>query len=109
MDKKTYYVTTPIYYPSGKFHIGNTYTTIFANTMKKYKEKRGYDVYFLTGLDEHGQKIGTLAQEQNKTPQEYVDRMAEYAKGLWKKMKIEYSDFIRTTDERHTKVVEEIF
>ena len=109
MDRKTYYVTTPIYYPSGKFHIGNTYTTIFANTMKKYKEKRGYDTYFLTGLDEHGQKIGTLAQEQNKTPQEYVDGMAEYAKGLWKKMNIEYDDFIRTTEERHTKVVEEIF
>ena len=104
-----FYVTTPIYYPSGKFHIGNTYTTIFANTMKKYKEKRGYDTYLLTGLDEHGQKIGTLAQEQNKTPQEYVDGMAEYAKGLWKKMNIEYDDFIRTTEERHTKVVEEIF
>ena len=79
MDKKTYYVTTPIYYPSGKFHIGTAYTTVFANTMKKYKEKRGYDTYFLTGSDEHGQKIGTLAQEKNQTPQEYVDGMAEYA------------------------------
>lgn len=109
MDKKTYYVTTPIYYPSGKFHIGTAYTTVFANTMKKYKEKRGYDTYFLTGSDEHGQKIGTLAQEKNQTPQEYVDGMAEYAKGLWKKMNIEYNDFIRTTEHRHTKVVEEIF
>ncbi len=109
MDKKTFYVTTPIYYPSGKFHIGTAYTTVFANTMKKYKEKRGYDTYFLTGSDEHGQKIGTLAQEKNQTPQEYVDGMAEYAKGLWKKMKIENDDFIRTTEERHTKVVEDIF
>ena len=109
MDKKTFYVTTPIYYPSGKFHIGTAYTTVFANTMKKYKEKRGYDTYFLTGSDEHGQKIGTLAQEKNQTPQEYVDGMAEYAKGLWKKMKIENDDFIRTTEERHVKAVQKIF
>ena len=108
MEKEKFYITTPIYYPSGKFHIGTAYTTVVANTIKKYKEARGFDAYLLTGLDEHGQKIQELAQKRGLTPQEYVDEMAEAAKKLWKLMKIENNDFIRTTEERHTKVVEEI-
>ena len=108
MEKETFYITTPIYYQSGKFHIGTAYTTVVANTIKKYKEARGFDAYLLTGLDEHGQKIQELAQKRGLTPQEYVDEMAEAAKKLWKLMKIENNDFIRTTEERHTKVVEEI-
>ena len=103
-----YYITTPIYYPSGKFHIGTAYTTVLANTIKKYKQARGYDVYLLTGLDEHGQKIQDVAIAAGKTPQEHVDDIAEYAQKLWKKMNIEYDDFIRTTQERHVKRVEEI-
>ena len=109
MEKNTFYVTTPIYYPSGKFHIGTAYTTVLADAMKRYKIARGYDSYMLTGLDEHGQKIQEVAQKNGKTPQEYVDEMAETSKKLWKYMDIEYDDFIRTTEERHTKVVEDIF
>lgn len=109
MEKKTYYVTTPIYYPSGKFHIGTAYTTVLADTMKRYKQIQGYDSYMLTGLDEHGQKIQEIAEKNHKTPQEHVDEMAETAKKLWDYMKIGYDDFIRTTDERHVKVVEDIF
>ncbi|MGN1270215.1 MAG: methionine--tRNA ligase [Clostridia bacterium] len=104
-----FYLTTPIYYPSGKFHIGTAYTTALANTIKKYKQARGFDVYLLTGMDEHGQKIQKVAESKGKTPQEHVDEMAEEAKKLWSLMEIEYDDFIRTTEERHTKVVEEIF
>lgn len=109
MEKKTYYVTTPIYYPSGKFHIGTAYTTVLADTMKRYKQLQGYDSYMLTGLDEHGQKIQEIAEKNHKTPQEHVDEMAEAAKKLWNYMEIDYDDFIRTTDERHVKVVEDIF
>ena len=109
MNEKKYYITTPIYYPSGKFHIGTAYTTVLAHTIKKYREQREYDAYMLTGLDEHGQKIQEVAISRNKTPQEHVDEIAEIAKKLWKDMKIEYNDFIRTTDERHVKVVEKIF
>ena len=108
MENKKFYITTPIYYPSGKFHIGTAYTTVLANTIKKYKQARGYDVYLLTGLDEHGQKIQDVAIAAGKTPQEHVDDIAEYAQKLWKKMNIEYDDFIRTTQERHVKRVEEI-
>ena len=108
MDK-TFYVTTPIYYPSGKFHIGTAYTTTLADAMKKYKKLRGFDSYLLTGLDEHGQKIQEKALEREMTPQEHVDEMAAEAKKLWAKMKIDYDDFIRTTEPRHEKVVEEIF
>jgi len=109
MENKKFYVTTPIYYPSGRFHIGTAYTTVLADTMKKYKQLRGFDAYMLTGLDEHGQKIQTVAEEAGKTPQEHVDEIAECAKKLWEKMEINYDDFIRTTEERHTKVVEKIF
>ena len=108
-EKKTFYVTTPIYYPSGKFHLGTAYTTVLADVLKKYKAERGFDSYMLTGLDEHGQKIETVAKEAGKSPQEYTDEVEIIAKELWKKMDISYDDFIRTTDERHTKVVEKIF
>ena len=103
------YITTPIYYPSGKFHIGTAYTEVLANTIKKYKELRGYDAYLLTGTDEHGEKIQTVAKKEGKTPKEYVDEMAKQAKELWAKMKIEYDDFIQTTEPRHIKAVEKIF
>ena len=109
MDKKTFYVTTPIYYPSGRFHIGTAYTTVLADCIKRYKALRGFDAYMLTGMDEHGQKIQDVATKNGKTPQEHVDEIAENAKELWKKMDIHYDDFIRTTQERHTKVVEDIF
>jgi methionyl-tRNA synthetase len=108
-EKKTFYLTTPIYYPSGKFHIGTAYTTVLADAIKRYKKLQGYDVYMLTGMDEHGQKIQDVAEKAGKTPQEHVDEIAEIAKELWGKMDIQYDDFIRTTEERHTKVVEEIF
>lgn len=104
-----FYLTTPIYYPSGKFHIGTTYTEALANTIKKYKQARGYDVFLLTGMDEHGQKIQKVAEERKIEPQKHVDEMAEEAKKLWELMEIEYDDFIRTTEPRHEKVVEEIF
>lgn len=108
-ERKKFYLTTPIYYPSGKFHIGTAYTTTLADTIKRYKELRGYDVRLLTGLDEHGQKIEEVAKKEGKTPQEHVDKMADDAKKLWAKMDIKYNDFIRTTEERHSKIVEEIF
>lgn len=107
--KKTFYITTPIYYPSGKFHIGTAYTTVAADTMARYKRLRGYDVRFQTGMDEHGQKIQEKAEEAKKNPKEYVDEIAAAAKKLWKLMDISYTDFIQTTEERHTKVVEKIF
>ena len=109
MGKETFYITTPIYYPSGKFHIGTAYTTVLADTIKKYKEFRGFDARMLTGLDEHGQKIEEVAKKLGKTPIQHVDEMADYAKKIWKLMDIQYSDFIRTTEERHTKIVEKIF
>lgn len=108
-DKKTFYITSPIYYPSGKFHIGTAYTTILCDCIKKYKELRGYDSYFLTGLDEHGQKIQTVAEKRGMTPQAHVDEMAEDAIKLWKLLEINYNDFIRTTEPRHEKMVEKIF
>ncbi len=109
MNKETFYITTPIYYPSGKFHIGTAYTTVLADTIKKYKKLRGYDARMLTGLDEHGQKIEEVAEKNGKTPIQYVDEMAEYAKKIWKLMDIEYDDFIRTTEKRHTDAVEKLF
>ena len=108
MNKK-FYITTPIYYPSGKYHIGTAYTTVVTNSLKRYKKLRGYDTYMLTGADEHGQKIETKAEEQGKTPQQYVDEMAKMAIELWDKMNIEYDDFIRTTQERHKVVAQKIF
>ena len=108
-DKKTYYITTPIYYPSGNMHIGHTYTTVAADAMTRFKKMTGYDAYFLTGTDEHGQKIEMKAAEAGVTPKEYVDKIVANTKELWKLMNIEYDDFIRTTDERHEKVVQKIF
>lgn len=108
-EQKTFYITTPIYYPSGKFHIGTAYTTVASDTMARYKRMRGYDVRFLTGMDEHGQKIQEKAQEAGKHPQEYVNEIADAAKKLWSLMDISYDDFIQTTQERHIKSVERIF
>ena len=108
-QQKTFYLTTPIYYPSGKFHIGTAYTTVASDAMARYKRLRGYEVRFLTGMDEHGQKIQEKAQEAGKEPQIYVDEIAEAAKKVWALMDISYDDFIQTTEERHTKIVEKIF
>ncbi len=108
-QQKTFYITTPIYYPSGKFHIGTAYTTVASDTMARYKRLRGYDVRFLTGMDEHGQKIQEKAAEAGKHPQDYVNEIADAAKKLWALMDISYDDFIQTTQERHTKAVAKIF
>ena len=94
-EKKKFYITTPIYYPSGKFHIGTAYTETLVDCIKKYKELRGYDVFFMTGLDEHGQKIQTVAEKNGVSPQEFVDDMASKALELWKLMDIKYDRFIR--------------
>ncbi len=106
---KTFYITTPIYYPSGKFHIGTAYTTVASDAMARYKRLRGYDVRFLTGMDEHGQKIQEKAQEAGMEPQAYVDEIAEASKKTWATMNISYDDFIQTTEKRHTQAVEKIF
>ncbi|WP_145131894.1 methionine--tRNA ligase [Paenibacillus sp. Y412MC10] len=108
-DKKTFYLTTPIYYPSDKLHIGHAYTTVAGDAMVRYKKLRGYDVRYLTGTDEHGQKIERKAAEAGKTPQQFVDDIVAGIKELWKKLDISNDDFIRTTEPRHTKVVQEVF
>lgn len=108
-QQKTFYITTPIYYPSGKFHIGTAYTTVASDTIARYKRLKGYDVRFLTGMDEHGQKIQEKAAEAGKHPQDYVNEIADAAKKLWGLMDISYDDFIQTTQDRHTKAVEKIF
>ncbi|MBQ9942090.1 MAG: methionine--tRNA ligase [Christensenellaceae bacterium] len=109
MTKPTFYITTPIYYPSDKLHIGHTYCTVAADAMARFKRMTGYDVMFLTGSDEHGQKIEKIATEKGVTPKAYVDGIVEGIKELWKLMNISHDDFIRTTDERHEKVVQKIF
>ena len=108
-EKQKFYITTPIYYPSGNMHIGHTYTTVAADTMARFKKMLGFDTYFLTGTDEHGQKIETKAAEAGVTPQEYVDKIVAQTKELWKLMNIDYDDFIRTTQPRHEKIVQKIF
>ena len=108
-NRKTFYITTPIYYPSGNMTIGHTYTTVAADTMTRFKKLQGYDTYFLTGTDEHGQKIEKKATEAGVTPIEYVDKIVAETKELWKLMDIRYDDFIRTTEERHMKIVQKIF
>lgn len=108
-DKKTFYITTPIYYPSGKLHIGSSYTTIACDAMARYKRMKGFDVFYLTGLDEHGQKIEQKAEELGVKPQEYVDDMAMDVKKLWKLLDIDYTKFIRTTDLDHKQSVQQIF
>jgi methionyl-tRNA synthetase len=106
---KTFYITTPIYYPSGNLHIGHAYTTVAGDAMARYKRLRGYDVMYLTGTDEHGQKIQRNAEEKGITPQQYVDEIVSGIQELWKKLDISYDDFIRTTQDRHKQIVEKIF
>lgn len=108
-EKETFYITTPIYYPSGQLHIGNSYTTIACDVMARYKRLQGFDVFYLTGTDEHGQKIETKAAEQGISPKEYVDKMATDIQVLWKKLDISHDYFVRTTDENHVKAVQMIF
>jgi methionyl-tRNA synthetase len=107
--KNTFYITTPIYYPSDKLHIGHAYTTVAGDAMARYKRLRGFDVMYLTGTDEHGQKIERKAKEKGVTPQQFVDDIVVGIKELWSKLEITYDDFIRTTEERHKKVVAQIF
>ena len=109
MTKKPYYITTPIYYPSTKLHIGNTYTTVAADALARFKRLNGYDVMFLTGTDEHGQKIQRIAEEKGITPKEHVDEIVAGIKELWKMMDINYDKFIRTTDDYHKATVQKIF
>ncbi|MGP4082796.1 methionine--tRNA ligase [Pseudalkalibacillus sp. R45] len=108
-ENKSFYISTPIYYPSGKLHIGHAYTTVAGDAMARYKRLRGYDVMYLTGTDEHGQKIQDKAEEQGVAPLNYVDEIVEGIQDLWDKLDISYDDFIRTTQDRHTNVVEKIF
>ena len=108
-EKKTFYITTPIYYPSDNLHIGHAYCSTAADSMARFKRMTGYDTYFLTGTDEHGQKIERKAKDKGVTPQAYVDNIVSGIKDLWKLMDISYDDFIRTTDERHVKSVQKIF
>jgi methionyl-tRNA synthetase len=109
MTKKTYYITTPIYYPSANLHIGNTYTTVSADAIARFKRLTGYDVMFLVGTDEHGQKIQRVAEEKGVTPKEYVDEIVAGIQELWKIMDISYDKFIRTTDNYHKAAVQKLF
>ncbi|MFA6849196.1 MAG: methionine--tRNA ligase [Selenomonadaceae bacterium] len=109
MNKKPFYITTPIYYPSAKLHIGHAYCTTIADSIARFKRLAGYDVLFLTGSDEHGQKIQRKAEEEGITPLQYVDRIVAGFQNLWKRLNISNDDFIRTTEPRHQKVVQEIF
>lgn len=112
MGKETrpaFYITTPIYYPSDRLHIGHAYTTVAADAVARFKRLQGYDTYFLTGTDEHGQKIERAARAHGKTPEEYVDEIVAGIKALWAELRIEYNDFIRTTEERHRDVVKRVF
>ena len=109
MSKKRIYITTPIYYSSGKPHIGHAFTTILADVLARYKKKIGHDVFFMTGMDEHGQKIEEKAKELKQTPKELVDSCAKVFKDLWNLLGIDYSYFIRTTDQYHIKAVQNIF
>ncbi|WP_405079593.1 methionine--tRNA ligase [Paenibacillus chitinolyticus] len=108
-NRKTFYLTTPIYYPSDKLHIGHAYTTVAGDAMARYKRLRGYDVMYLTGTDEHGQKIERKAKEKGLTPQAFVDEIVDGIKSLWSRLDISYDDFIRTTDQRHKDTVQKIF
>ncbi len=109
MSSKTFYITTPIYYPSDKLHIGHSYTTVAADAMARYKRLQGYDVMFLTGTDEHGQKIQRIAEEKGVTPKEYVDHIVAGIRELWNLLDISNDRFIRTTDKQHEEVVQKIF
>lgn len=107
--KKKFYITTPLYYPSGNLHVGHTYTTVAADAMAKYKRMQGYQVQFLTGTDEHGQKIEEAAKKMNMPPKAYVDHIVAGIQALWETLEISYDIFIRTTDPHHEKVVQHIF
>lgn len=109
MENKKFYITTPIYYPSAEFHIGHCYTTVIADALARYKRLSGYDVFFQTGTDEHGQKIENKAKDAGLTPKEFVDPIIDNAKDLWKELDISYDYFIRTTDDQHVKAVQKIF
>ena len=109
MEKKSFYITTPIYYPSARLHIGHAYCTTVADTIARFKRLAGYDVFFLTGSDEHGQKIQRSAAEKGVTPLQYVDPIVAGFQKLWQRLAISNDDFIRTTEDRHVKVVQEIF
>lgn len=109
MCRKTFYITTPIYYPSDRLHIGHSYTTVAADALARFKRFTGYDVWFLTGTDEHGQKIQRSAESAGKEPQHFVDEIVAWIKELWSALDISYDDFIRTTEPRHSKAVQEIF
>ncbi len=109
MEKQTFYITTPIYYPSDKLHIGHAYTTVAADTMARYKKLRNFDVMFLTGTDEHGQKIERVAEKRGITPKAHLDEIIDWVKDLWGVMDVQYDKFIRTTDEEHKVAVQKIF
>ncbi len=106
---ETFYITTPIYYPNDKLHIGHSYTTVAADALARYKRLRGFDVMYLTGTDEHGQKIQTRAKEANQPPIEFLNDIIAWIKDLWTRLDISYDDFIRTTEERHKSVVAKLF
>jgi len=106
---KKFYITTPIYYPSANFHIGHCYTTIIADAIARYKRLEGYDVWFQTGTDEHGQKIENKANEAGISPKEYVDPVVQNAINLWDSLNISYDKFVRTTNKNHEEVVSKIF
>ena len=109
MEKKKYYITTPIYYPSGKWHLGHSYTTVCCDAIARYKRMRDFDVFYLTGTDEHGQKIEKRAEEAGVTPKQFVDELVGNIKELWSLLDISYDKFIRTTDDYHVKAVQKIF
>ena len=108
-NKQAYYITTPIYYPNGNLHLGHTYTTIVADTLKRYKNIQGYDAYLVTGTDEHGQKIQDEAKKRSMTPLEFTDGIVATVKDLWKKLEIDYDQFVRSTDKNHEENVKKIF
>ena len=108
-ERKHFYITTPIYYPSDNLHIGHAYTTVAADCIARFKRMQGYDVFYLTGTDEHGQKIEKAALAKGKQPQVYVDEIVANIKSLWDTMLITHDDFIRTTEKRHEEVVQRIF
>ena len=109
MEKKRFYITTPIYYPSAKLHIGHAYCTTLTDVFARYKRMRGFECYFLTGADEHGQKIENNAKKAGVTPQQFVDNIVEGFHKLWDLLQISNDDFIRTTQDRHIKTVQKIF
>lgn len=109
MANKCFYITTPIYYASANLHIGHAYCTVMTDIIARYKRERGYDVWFLTGADEHGEKIARNAEKAGMQPQEFVDKIAANFHENWSRLKISNNDFIRTTDQRHVETVQKAF